>query len=193
MTKMNKIHIQLAAAENTITKVINHHGKKKTYHNGGFRVGLVIDGNPYAAINKQATYPGMAESWGVLRAVEWAIAQGCSALRVETVSHCASAKRKSRFFLDLAAAKAEVANMRLEITAIGKDGNQACNVARSSSSPFLPRVAEESPEFKRGVAIALKAIQTSDGAYNPAEEETLPPPDLGDPSPVAVAADLMDD
>lgn len=110
MQNETQIEIHIAAAENKVTKVINHYGKKKTYHNGGFRIGVSIEHfGDFICITKSATYSGLAESWGVLRAVEWAIAQGINDLTVYTVDHCTSQRRKSGFFIKLAHAKAEVA------------------------------------------------------------------------------------
>lgn len=189
---MNEIAtIHVAAAENQVTKVINKFGKKKTYHNGGFRIGLRISQTErYICITKSASYSGVAESWGVLRAVEYAIAQGVQELTVFTVDHCESTRRKGSFFIKLAHAKAEVAGMKLEIEAVGKHENCACDLARDQDATFLPRVADDTEEVKAAVAIVLKSYDTRDGEVNPTAEEGMP--ELPVPATVEVNPELVE-
>jgi len=183
--------IHVAAAENKVTKVINSYGKKKTYHNGGFRVGLDISGEGGCiSITKAATYSGLAESWGVLRAVEYAIAQGVKELTVCTVDHCTSPRRKSGFFLKLAHAKAEVAGMKLEVERVGKEDNNAHDLARDQDAKFLPRVPDDDEETKARVAIVLKSYATNDGEINPTAEEGMP--ELPVPASVEVNPELTE-
>ncbi|HRJ11381.1 MAG TPA: hypothetical protein PK490_19815 [Prosthecobacter sp.] len=187
----NQIEIHIAAAENKVTKVINSYGKKKTYHNGGFRVGVSIEGEgDFICITKSATYSGLAESWGVLRAVEWAIAQGIKDLKVCTVDHCTSSRRKSGFFLKLAHAKAEVAGMTLDVERIGKEDNDAVDLARDQDAKFLPRVADDTEEVKAAIAIVLKSYETRDGEINPAAEEGMP--ELPVPESVEINPELVE-
>lgn len=189
---MNEIAtIHVAAAENKVNKVINSYGKKKTYHNGGFRIGLRISKDErYISVTKAATYSGLAESWGVLRAVEYAIAQGVKELTVCTVDHCASTRRKSGFFIKLAHAKAEVANMKLEIERVGKEENMACDLARDQDATWLPRVPDDDEETKARVAIVLKSYDTHDGEINPTAEEGMP--ELEVPASVPVNPELVE-
>lgn len=159
-TVQNSIH--LAVAQNTVTKVVNRFGRQATYNNGGFRVGFVI-GEPaqkFAAINKQAAYATEAECWGILRAVEYTIGQGWKSVRIVAAQagfgHSRDSRNKGQFFLDLAQAKAAVAELEVEFE--HPDGNPALAVARSSDAPFLPRT-EETPEFCAGVQAVVKEIQ----------------------------------
>jgi len=191
MQNETQIEIHIAAAENKVTKVINSYGKKKTYHNGGFRIGMRIEHfGGFICITKAATYSGLAESWGVLRAVEWAAANGINDLTVCTVDHCTSSRRKSGFFIKLAHAKAEVAGMKMEIQRVGKEDNNAVDLARDQDAEFLPRVPDDDEETKARVAIVLKSYDTRDGEINPTAEEGMP--ELEVPASVPVNPELVE-
>jgi hypothetical protein len=198
---MNQVQnsIHLAVAQNTVTKVVNRFGRQATYNNGGFRVGLVI-GEPaqkFAAINKQAAYATEAECWGVLRAVEYAIGQGWRKVLIVAnqagFGHSRDSRNKGQFFLDLAQAKAAVAELEVEFES-PEGSNPAAAVARSSDAPFLHRTVE-TPEFCAGVQAVVKEIQQGRPAKPVSRGFPFPigtPVELAAPASVEPAVALID-
>jgi hypothetical protein len=63
-------------AENTVTRVVNSHGRQQKFDNGGYRAGLKIGDYEVVFFNTKCPDQFAAECWSVLKAVEFATERG---------------------------------------------------------------------------------------------------------------------
>ncbi|MDR1304081.1 MAG: hypothetical protein LBK76_02545 [Verrucomicrobiales bacterium] len=185
--------IYVAVAENIVSTTVNAQGKKIQCHDDGYRVGLVCGADQYIATNTKAVNSYAADCWAILKAVEYAIAKGYKSVVLTTRGRCgwrAGGDDKNQFFLDLARAKALVADLRVEFSDNRPESNPAVAVARDATAAKLTETADDD-EARKQINATLKNIQSERGEIESLDKSSVPPA-LDQNPKVSVPADLKE-
>lgn len=135
---MSNLTIYCDSAENTFRKVVNTYGKIKKFDNGGYRVGLYVEGEPPVKeqhLNRQCPDQFAGECFSVLKSVEYAVKVGAKNVvirndRIESFTATTKRGYKGSTYLWLAQKMANESGLTVEFDPCTSETNLADAVAR---------------------------------------------------------------